>query len=383
MRGTAETGAGTPVIGIRAARIFDGIGFRGAGTILVDGEHIAGIASDDDAATIVLPGDAILAPGFIDLQVNGGGGVMFNDALDAEGLATIAAAHARVGTTSIFPTLISGSRAAIGAAMDAVRDAAEVPGIAGLHIEGPFIAPLRRGIHPAAAMLLLTGEDVSLVTRPLGKPLMLTLAPDIVAAGDIAALARAGVIVFAGHSDADFATVRAAIAAGVSGFTHLFNAMSPLASREPGMIGAALTNPAAYAGVIVDLHHVHPASVALAHAAFGPDRLFLVSDAMATAASDIESFVLYGIKIRLREGRLTDAAGTLAGAHLTMAEAVRNAVAAAGISLDDALRMATATPAAAGRLPDRGRIAPGMRADFVVLDSELRVSRVWQGGTEL
>lgn len=365
---------------IRARHIFDGSHLCDGGTVIVEDGVISGIAAEPIDASDVLPDDAILSPGFIDLQVNGGGGVMWNDALGRDGLSCIAAAHARVGTTSIFPTLISGSRTAIGDALEAVRAAHDIPGIAGVHIEGPFLAPARRGIHPANAMLAFTDADVALLARDVGVPVLVTVAPDIVSPTHISALTRAGVLVFAGHSDATFAQVRAARAAGLSGFTHLYNAMSPLTTREPGVVGAALEDASACAGIIVDLHHVHAAVVRIAHAAMGPARLFLVSDAMATAASDLDHFTLYGVPIHLNGGRLTDAAGTLAGAHLTMADAVRNAVERVHIPLPDALRMATATPAAVGRLHDRGRIAPGLRADLVALDRDLCVIGVWQGG---
>ncbi|HEX3349077.1 MAG TPA: N-acetylglucosamine-6-phosphate deacetylase [Acetobacteraceae bacterium] len=371
------------MIGIFATRIFDGLALRDGGTVLIDGATIRGIAADLAAATTRLPDDAILAPGFIDLQVNGGGGVMFNDATDRDTLVRMSSAHARAGTTSIFPTLISGSRSAIAAAILAVRKSADVSGVAGLHVEGPFIAPARRGIHPERAILALTPGDIELLTQDIGGPLMVTLAPDVVTDSDIAALARRGVIAFAGHSDASFERTRAALAAGVAGFTHLFNAMSPFAPRAPGVVGAALADTSARAGIIVDLHHVHPAAIEIAYAALGPSRLFLVSDAMATAGSDVDTFELYGTPIRLVDGRLTDAAGTLAGAHLTMAAAVRNAVAAANIPLADALRMATATPAAAAGLQDRGRIAPGLRADLVALDGALDVISVWQSGVPI
>lgn len=209
---------------------------------------------------------------------------------------------------------------------------------------------------------------------------LLTLAPDTVDSKIVARLARAGIVVFAGHTDASYEQASDALAAGACGFTHLFNAMSQFASRAPGAVGAALAHRHAYAGIIVDSHHVHPAAVAAAFAAKSAARLFLVSDAMATAGSDISTFTLNGVVIHLKDGRLTDDAGTLAGAHLTMAEAVRNIVQLAGIPLVEALRMATATPAACVRLADRGRIEAGCRADLVALDRELNVIAVWQDG---
>ena len=370
------------MIALGAPRLFDGNALSRNRVVVIDGERIAGI--DTGTAGIVpepMPPDAILAPGFIDLQVNGGGGLLLNNGIGAEAMRAIAAAHARVGTTTILPTLISGSRADIAAALSAA--AQPMPGVAGLHIEGPFIAPARHGIHPLAAIRPLEDADLALLSVPQKFPLMVTVAPDAVPVDRVTALARAGAVVFAGHTDATYEQARAGLGAGIAGFTHLYNAMSPLASRAPGAVGAALAEGDTYAGIIVDGHHAHPAAVRVAFAAKGPDRLFLVSDAMATAASDANQFVLYGKTIRLRDGRLTDDAGTLAGAHLTMAEAVRNAVHLAGIPLAAALRMATATPAACMGMHDRGRLAAGCRADLVALDADLCVVAVWQGGARL
>jgi N-acetylglucosamine-6-phosphate deacetylase len=327
----------------------------------------------------------VLAPGFIDLQVNGGGGVLFNDAPDAATLRRIASAHAHAGTTAILPTLISGTRRQLHAALAAVRAAlaAGVAGIAGLHLEGPFIAPARRGIHPADAVTAMTDDDLNFLTESFPAPLLITLAPDVVPGGRIRRLVSAGAIVFAGHTDATYGEAIAGFEAGISGVTHLYNAMSGFVPRAPGMVGAALDRAAVFAGIIVDGHHSHYASVRIAFAAKGPDALFLVTDAMATTASDSTGFVLNGECIHLHEGKLVNDAGTLAGAHLTMADAVRNAVCRAGLPLEAALRMATHTPARAIGLADRGRIAPGCLADFVVLDPELRVAAVWQHGMRL
>ncbi len=373
------------MIALRAARLFDGVAMRGAATVLVDGALIAAVLEDGAHPAGVLlhtlPANATLAPGFIDVQVNGGGGVLFNNAIDADAIRVIAAAHAMTGTTSILPTLISGTRPQIDAALGAGSVA--IPGVIGLHIEGPFISPARRGIHPATNIIEMTDEDVERLGAAGLPQLLLTLAPERVRAAQIAALAARGVIVFAGHTDATAAEAQAGLRAGVTGFTHLFNAMSQFGSRTPGAVGAALADPVAYAGIIVDGVHVDPVSVAAAHAALSTSRLFLVSDAMATAASAVSEFTLNGGTIRLHAGKLTDDAGTLAGAHLTMAEAVRNAVCMVGLPVADALRMATATPAACMGLRDRGRIAPGLRADFLCLDEHLNVLSTWQGGERL
>ena len=374
------------MIALRANRLFDGRHEHEEAVLLIEGGRIRGIVADVPAGVPVevLPEDAILAPGFIDLQVNGGGGIMFNDETTPDGLARIAAAHAGAGTTSILPTLISSTREHIARAMQAARDAIEqaVPGIIGLHLEGPFIAAARRGIHPLSAVTAMTAADIQMLAAPFPAPLLVTLAPDTVSPADIAALVRAGVVVFAGHTDATWEQARAGLDAGIRGATHLFNAMSPFMGRAPGMVGAILDS-GAYAGIIADGHHVHPAALRVVLNALSAERLFLVSDAMATAASGVTGFDLAGERITLRDGMLTNDQGTLAGAHLTMAEAVRNIVSLTGADWTVALRMATATPAECMGLDDRGVIAVGAHADLVVLDDDLRVLEVWQGGQRL
>jgi len=362
------------VIAIRARRLFDGRDFQADRTVLVDGPRIIDVlpshAAIPDARIIDLPDGLVLAPGYVDLQVNGGGGRMLNDAPTRDTIAAIADAHADMGSTTILPTLISGS-------WSTRRDLLACLGSDGLgHVEGPFFAPSRRGIHPAAAIAAPDEADLAQLSRPV----MLTLAPDIVTPAQVARLVKAGAIVFIGHTEASYAQARAALDAGASGFTHLYNAMSQMTGRGPGAVGAALDHPSAYAGIIVDGHHVHPASIRIAFAALGPGRLFLVSDAMATAASMVRAFTLYGELIRLVDGRLTNADGTLAGAHLTLAEAVRNAVNLVGIAPKDALRMATATPAEVLRRPDLGRIGAGCSADLITLDENLFVQDVCRRG---
>jgi len=375
------------MIALRASRLFDGRNEHEEAVLLIEDGRITGFSADVPAGIPVeeLHEDAILAPGFIDLQVNGGGGIMFNDATTAEGLAHIAAAHARTGTTAIMPTLISGDRAHMAQAMATIRDAlaAGAPGVLGLHLEGPFIAGARRGIHPEAAVTAMGADDVAMLTAAFPGPLIVTLAPETVADSVIAALVESGVTIFAGHTEATWEQARAGFAAGIRGAAHLFNAMSPLATRAPGMVGAVLDDPRAYAGIIADGHHVHPANLRIALHCLGAERLFLVSDAMATAASDSTGFTLAGVDITLDGGRLTNAGGTLAGAHLTMAEAVRNLVSFTGVDWTLAVRMATATPAECLGLTDRGVIAVGARADLIVLDDDLNVLEVWQDGQRL
>lgn len=371
---------------IAAERLFDGTAFRAAATVLIDNDRIAAITAAPPAG-IRVEHAKLLVPGFIDLQVNGGGGVMFNVDPTPATLARIAAAHAGAGTTSILATFITDDADKREAAIAATRAALaqRVPGLAGLHLEGPFISRHRPGIHRQAAIATMTETD-TLALAP-GFPLLVTLAPECVETTLIARLADAATLVFAGHTEADPACLAAAAGAGLAGCTHLWNAMPPFASRAPGPVGGVLALAAEgirlFAGLIADGYHVDESTLRATIALLGPDRAFLVSDAMATAASDITAFALDGKTIRLVDGRLTDAAGTLAGAHLTMSEAVRRARALRLAGDAALLRMATSTPAAAMRLTDRGHIAAGLRADLVALDPGWRVAAIWQGGRKL
>jgi N-acetylglucosamine-6-phosphate deacetylase len=372
--------------------LFDGAKLRPEQAVLVENGHIAAIIPPSEVpGTYPItrpPGAAYLSPGLIDLQVNGGGGVLFNDDITPAGLARIAAAHRALGTSHIQPTLMSGSTAEIAAALDAVRTAMArgVPGILGLHIEGPFFNPRRRGIHPARAIRPMNAEDLDLLTAPFPGPLTLTLAPETVPEAALRRLAAAGVVLLAGHTEATPEEIARARKAGLAGFTHLFNAMPPIAGRVPGPAGAALTDRESFASIIVDGLHVHPEAVRLALAAKATDHLFLVSDAMPTVGAAIDSFFVGESLIRLKEGRLVDEAGTLGGAHLSLAEAVRNVHRLLGLAPAEALRMATATPLACLRtrrgLEDNppGSLVPGGRADLALFDRSLALLGSWEGG---
>jgi N-acetylglucosamine-6-phosphate deacetylase len=370
-----------------AGNVFDGIRPRGKQAIIIKNSRIVGLVDQVPVGITIerLADDILLAPGFVDLQVNGGGGALFNDDPTVDGLRCISATHARFGTTALLPTLISAPRPLRQAAMGAVRAAIAqgIPGICGLHAEGPFLAPARRGIHPAENLTIPTNAELAELCAPFPARLVLTLAPEVVPPAAIAALAASGVSVFLGHSDASLDTAKAALEAGAIGFTHLFNAMSQFVSRAPGMVGAAFDSERICASIIVDGLHVHPAAVRAAFRALGPTRLFFVSDAMPSVGSEADSFVLNGIHIRRVAGRLANDTGTLAGAHLTMADAVRNAVHLVGIPRNDALRMATATPAKHAKLTGHGRIAPGAYADVVALNADLQVIAVWQRGVRI
>lgn len=355
--------------------------------VCLHGDRILDVVPDDDArlegCERVDLGGQVLAPGFIDLQVNGGGDVLFNDAPSVETLRRIALAHRRYGTTGFLATLISSHRDVLRAAIEAVRQAIAtgVPGVLGIHIEGPFIATARKGVHDPRAFRAADAEDIELITAPGHGCTLLTLAPERVSTDQIAELRRRGVIVAAGHTDASYEDTRRALDAGLGGFTHLFNAMSPLQGRAPGAVGAALEDRASWCGIIVDGQHVHPASLRVALAAKRAGQVILVTDAMPPVGGTSTSFRLDDRVVTCVDGRCTTPDGVLAGSCLDMASAVRNTVQRLGLDLPEALRMASAYPATAlGLGTTFGRIAPGYRADLVALDAEARIQAVWYAG---
>ncbi|HEX3984163.1 MAG TPA: N-acetylglucosamine-6-phosphate deacetylase [Acidisoma sp.] len=330
-----------------------------------------------------LPEGSILAPGFVDVQVNGGGGVLFNERPTLEAALAMAAAHRRYGTTSIFPTVITDLPEVMKRGADAVRGAIARPdgGIAGLHIEGPFISPQRPGVHDPRFIRRMEAADADwLASLAASLPILLTVAPEEVADSHLRQLADAGVVLSAGHTAASAERIAEALALGLRSFTHLYNAMPPLAGREPGPVGAALSESSAWCGLIVDGVHVHPASLRVALAARPADRMLLVTDAMAVLGTDADGFALYGQRILRRNGRLEREDGQLAGADLDMATAVRNSVAMLGCSVEVALRMASTYPADLMRLRYRGRVARGLRADLVLLTQDLRPLGTWLNG---
>jgi len=357
--------------------------------LLVDRARIAGLVPLDDLPAGVARvdlGHGALVPGYVDLQVNGGGGVMLGDAPTPDTLATMAAAHARLGATTILPTLITASPDVTAAAIEAavVACAACVPGIAGLHLEGPHLDPARAGAHdPALIRPMEEGDLRALCAAAARLPVLkVTLAPASATMDQIAVLARAGVLVSLGHAEADFATCAAAARAGATCVTHLFNAMRQLGSREPGVVGAALQLGGLSAGLIADGVHVHPATMAAAiRAKAGPGRIFLVSDAMAVAGTDRDGFTLNGRRITRADGRLTLADGTLAGADLDLTTAIRMMTREVGVPLAQAVAMATAAPAdLIGQGARRGRFVRGARADILHLGEGPTLAAVWQGG---
>lgn len=327
-----------------------------------------------------------LLPGFIDTQVNGGGGVLFNDAPTAQGIAAIGAAHARFGTTGFLPTLISDRPEVIAKALDAVDGAmaAGVPGVLGIHIEGPFINAARKGIHLEERLRPLDRAMIEVLVRPRRGVVMVTLAPELTDPADLAHLAAAGVLISAGHTDASFEQASAGFSAGITGVTHLFNAMSPLLHRAPGMVGAALDHDEVFCGIIADGVHVAGPALRLALRAKGAERLMLVSDAMPGVGNGGQPFLLDGREIFVKDGVCTDVHGTLAGSGLDMAGALRNMVALGRTDVPTASLMASATPAAFLGLGDtHGTLAPGKRADFVILGADLQPRQTWIGGGEM
>lgn len=335
-----------------------------------------------------LPADSLLTPGFIDTQVNGGGGVLFNETPDPETLRIMAAAHRRFGTTALLPTFITDEPDRMRRAVSAAVTMAGTPGtgIIGIHLEGPFLSVERKGVHKADFIRPMTADDrVFLLDLPArfgaDHRVLLSLAPEKVTLDDLRALAGSGLILSGAHSMASYETAQAAIAAGLRGFTHLFNAMPPPMGREPGIVGAALLAPDAWCGIIADGIHVHPAMLKLALAVKPAGTLMLVTDAMTPTGTDLTHFPLYGETIHRRDGRLITTDGTLAGADIDMAQAVRNCVTLLELPLEEALRMASLYPARFLRLDDRmGRIAPGYRADLALLDSQLTVTGTWVAG---
>lgn len=369
-------------------RVLTPAGFEAGRCVLIeDGRIAATLPAADcpaDADRRVLDGD--LLPGFIDLQVNGGGGVLLNDQPTVEGVAAIAAAHRRFGTTGLLPTLISDDLDVVAKAIAAVDEAIGqgVPGILGIHIEGPFLNPAKKGIHDASKFRTLDAEAIDLISSLRNGRTLVTLAPELAPPGAVRTLAGRGVIVAAGHTDATYEQVRAALDDGLAGFTHLYNAMTQLDSRAPGAVGAALEDRASWCGLIVDGHHVHPAALRVALAAKGADRLILVTDAMPTVGSDTKQFTLNGQTIIADDGRCVSPDGTLAGSDLDMAMAVRNAERLMRVDYETAVRMASASPARAMRMSEeRGEIRPGLVADLVLVDDRKQVLETWIAGHPL
>ena len=328
-------------------------------------------------------GGHLLLPGFIDAQVNGGGGVLFNDAPDVEEIRAIGQAHRKFGTTGFLPTLISADLDVVARAIAAVRGAlqARVPGVLGIHIEGPFLNVARKGIHDAIKLRELDASAIGLLTSLQGGRTLVTLAPEMTTPALILKLVSAGVVVSAGHTNATYAQISQALRHGLTGFTHLFNAMSQLTGREPGVVGAALDDPNSWCGIIVDGQHTDPVVLRIAMRCKRHDRFMLVTDAMPSVGTANDSFEFQGRRIRVSGNVCLDEDGRLAGSNIDMASCVRNAMSLLGLSLPEAVRMASLHPAQfLGLSHDLGRIAPGYRANLVLATEDLQVLQTWIDG---
>lgn len=377
---------GTDLIAaVYAHRLFDGDNWLHDHALILEGDQVHAVLPRADIPADIQSidlGPLTLAPGLIDIQVNGGAGVMFNSDPGPAGIASIVSAHRRFGTTGILPTVISDTpdvQQAAAAAVATAREKGEA-GVLGLHLEGPHFEPARRGTHKASLIRPLAAADISWLSSLQDYPTIITLAPEHAAPGTVRALSEAGLLVCAGHTDASYEQIAAAIAEGLRGFTHLFNAMSPLQGRSPGTVGAALDNPDTWAGIIADGHHVHPASIRLAHRAKAPGKLMLVSDAMSTVGGPT-SCEIYGERIEVEDGRLVNAEGNLAGSAIALIDAVRIAHRDVGLELAECLRMASRYPAEFLGLESRlGRLAAGYRADLFAFDDNFQVAHTWVAG---
>ena len=368
-------------------RVLRAEGFARDQCVLIEGGHILDVLPANDArcraAETVDLGGSLLLPGFIDVQVNGGGGVLFNDAPTIESIRAIGAAHRRFGTTAFLPTLISADLEVVARAISAVRGAiaAGVPGVLGIHIEGPFLNVARKGVHDPAKLRELDASALGLLTSLQDGRTLVTLAPEMTTPQLIQQLVAGGVVVSAGHTNASYAEIRAALAHGLTGFTHLFNAMSQLSGREPGTVGAALDDQRSWCGIIVDGAHTDPVVLRIALRCKPHNRFLLVTDAMPSVGTTQDWFELQGRRIRVRGYSCVDEDGRLAGSNIDMASCVRNAVAMLGVSLPEAVRMASQVPAEfLGVSQEYGRIAAGQRANLVLADDELNVRETWIDG---
>jgi N-acetylglucosamine-6-phosphate deacetylase len=370
------------------ARLFDGERLHDDCALVVEGASILALTRLEDRPRGGEQhdlGGGVLSPGFIDWQINGGGGVLFNANPTVEGVAAIATAHRRAGVTAFLPTVVTDAPRVLDAALAAAREAqSRVPGALGVHVEGPFIDPKRKGVHPAQFIRPMLEQDADALIAARAGVMVVTLAPASVPLQLIGRLANAGIVVSLGHSDTSAEEAQSVFDAGASAVTHLYNAMSQLSSRAPGVVGATLADPRIICGLIADGEHAHPAAYRAALAAKGPRGVALVSDAMPPAAGGPDVFELQGRRMTRVGNKLTAEDGTLAGAAITMRDAVDYLVHVLKVSLADALMMATLTPARLLRVDNRiGRLKPGLRADLVHLTDDLQLAEVWVGGRRL
>lgn len=369
---------------IHPEHFFDGQTVRKNICVSIEQGKIISVAKVADEKAEKIAG--LMAPGFIDVQVNGGGGALFNSAPTVETIKTIGSAHAKFGTTGFLPTLITDQVAVMEQAADAVAKAIteNTPGVLGVHFEGPHLSIPKKGVHSPEFIRKISAQEMAVFTRQdLGK-VVVTLAPENVAIEDIKTLVAAGVRVCLGHSNADFDTVYNALNAGATGFTHLFNAMSAFQAREPGMVGAALLDDNSWCGIIIDGHHVHYDAAKLAIRAKANGKIMLVTDAMPPVGTTDESFPFFDSKVIRTGDRLNALTGELAGSCLDMAGAVINTIKHLDIEPNEALRMASLYPASFLQLDNElGRLQPGCSADFVMLDTNYNVTQTWIAGQQV
>lgn len=380
-----------PTIAIVAARIFDGTEWYEESALLLERERVVGIVKTSDIPRGVKRVDYDghqLVPGFIDLQVNGGGGVRFGEETSVQAIRQITSAHARFGTTKLLPTLITDTPEVTALALEAGRQAraANVPGFLGLHLEGPHLSLERKGAHNPSFIRPMTARDLNAICayRKDAGLLLTTVAPENVTTDQFRALVAAGVVVSIGHSNATAKVARSYFDAGASMVTHLFNAMSPLGNREPGIVGAALDDGRVFAGLIVDGVHVDPLTIKVAlRSKTPPGDIFIVTDAMQTIGTDLEKFELNGRAIHRKGGTLKLSDGTLAGADIDMMSSVVFAHQVLDLPLERVLAMASSVPAKAVGVEDRfGYLKPGYAADVVVLSRDLECVQTWVDGRE-
>ncbi|TXR52040.1 N-acetylglucosamine-6-phosphate deacetylase [Reinekea thalattae] len=373
---------------IYAKKLFDGEQWLDGRYVTIKDGVIASVEDFTTAAQQEIEPVECLAPGYIDVHINGGGGVLFNDTPSIESLKTMVQVHAKYGTVAMVPTLISDNYQVMALAHQTVKKALEqnTPGILGVHYEGPYLSPERKGVHNEHQLRKPMLEKFEpLLDIATNAKVMVTLAPEQVPEGFIEWLVNQQVIVCIGHSAAGYEEAMTAVEQGARGFTHLFNAMSPLTSREPGVVGAGLNSAdQTWCSLIADGHHIHPASMAIAVKAKGTDRILLVTDAIHCLGSDLDELEFLGKKVFRHKGKVTTADGTLAGSDLDMATAVRNAISLIGVTPSEALQMASLRPAEFLQLDDRlGRIQVGYQASLVALDENYFVQSTWIDGQKI
>jgi len=373
---------------ITGSKLFNGIDFIEHKALLIDDQHIAGIVNEDaiptDFSVQKLDG-GILCPGFIDLQVNGGGGKLFNNSPDKESLNTIISAHQYFGTTSIMPTVISDSLNILQKCTDTIsNEINNNHSLLGIHIEGPFFNVKYRGVHQKQYINTINASYLNLFETLDKFPVMLTLAPECISIKQLKHLKSLGFKILAGHTDANYDQLEEAVKYGLDGFTHLFNAMGQISAREPGVVGSAFDFDETSASIIVDLHHVHPSLINLSFKQKPKGKLFFVSDSMATINHGEPSFELYDEVVSESNGRIINSEGKLAGSSITQIDAIKNAYQKCSIPLESAISMATLYPAEYLGVSDYiGQLKKGYRADLAHFDSNFHVQNVWLAGKQI